>query len=302
MNDPVGSSDNRDAARSAVSTDAAVRPATAAESSPATAAVLSSLGLRRAVGLSGFVLPVVLAVGGWSLGVPLQDNISSYYHTPMRDVFVGVLSAMGVFLFCYRGTDWVENWTANIGSVAAIGVAMFPLDPASDPLLQRSVIGYLHTFFGGVLFITFAFYSLYHFPQRRFSIADVAVIPDDQMPPGSVGDTGGAGDAIAANQIERDAVYRTSGLVILASMILMGGYLLLTPPWLKTWLNDYNFLFWMESIATWSFAAAWLTKGRVIVADIAVDLLAEGRHAVVRRIKPIAERHLSFSRVNDDND
>ena len=30
----------------------------------------------------------------------------------------------------------------------------------------------------------------------------------------------------------------------------------------------------MEWVAVWAFAAAWLTKGRAILADIAVDLLA----------------------------
>ncbi len=30
----------------------------------------------------------------------------------------------------------------------------------------------------------------------------------------------------------------------------------------------------MEWIAVWAFAAAWLTKGRAIFAEIAVDLLA----------------------------
>src|SRR5271157_1494097 len=42
----------------------------------------------------------------------------------------------------------------------------------------------------------------------------------------------------------------------------------------KRRFNDYNFLFWMEWVAVWAFAAAWLTKGRAIFADIAVDLLA----------------------------
>ena len=30
----------------------------------------------------------------------------------------------------------------------------------------------------------------------------------------------------------------------------------------------------MEWVAVWAFAAAWLTKGRAILAEIAVDLLA----------------------------
>jgi len=35
----------------------------------------------------------------------IQDSISSYYYTDMRDVLVGSLCAIGVFLWSYRGYD-----------------------------------------------------------------------------------------------------------------------------------------------------------------------------------------------------
>ncbi|MFO0950523.1 MAG: hypothetical protein U0835_05100 [Isosphaeraceae bacterium] len=210
--------------------------------------VVSYLGVRRAVGAIGLILPVALGPVGWlAFGVPVQDNISSYYHTPLRDVFVGAMCAIGVFLFCYRGYDWVERWTGFVGCASAFGVAFFPLDPGSDPLYQRSLIGYVHTACGGAFFLTLAFYSLYHFPSRGES---------------------------APHEAQRDFVYRTSGGVILVGMLAMGGYLFLLPAGPKRLFNEYNFLFWMESAAVWAFAAAWLTKGRAILADIAVDLLA----------------------------
>ena len=62
--------------------------------------------------------------------------------------------------------------------------------------------------------------------------------------------------------------------MILLSLIAMGTYLLLFPEEWKRRFNDYNFLLWMEWVAVWAFAAAWLTKGRAILAEIAVDLLA----------------------------
>ena len=184
--------------------------------------VVSYTTIRRAIGVSGLALPVMLLLGGWIAGVPIQDNMSSYYHTPLRDTFVGTLCAIGGFLFCYRGYDWIENWTANLGGASALGVALFPLEFGSDPLVQKSLVGYLHTFSGGVFFLTLAFYSLYHFP--------------------------------------RDSRWENE------------------PHLREQWFNKYNFLFWMEWIAVWSFAAAWLAKGRAIVADIAVDILAHASH------------------------
>lgn len=214
--------------------------------------VVSYLSVRRAIGAIGLLLPIILGPVGWiAFGIEIQDNISSYYHTVLRDVFVGSMCAIGIFLFCYRGYDWIESWTANFGCLAALGVALFPLDANSDPLIQKSFVGYLHSLSGGVFFLTLAFYSLYHFPS----------VKDNQR-------------EIAPHVAERNFIYRTSGAIILVSMVAMGIYLFLLPADLKMRCNHYNLLFWMEWIAVWSFAAAWLTKGRAIFADIAVDLLA----------------------------
>ncbi|MCS7469766.1 hypothetical protein NZK35_24200 [Stieleria sp. ICT_E10.1] len=138
---------------------------------------------------------------------------------------------------------------------------MFPLDYASDPLVQKSLSGYLHTVSGGVFFLTLACYSLYHFPRDvRF----------EQEP----------------HLRERSWVYRTSGWVILLCMIAMAAYLFLLGGQWKRSFNDFNFLLWMESIAVWSFAAAWLAKGRVIIAEIAVDVLAHASKLVLDDRRP----------------
>ncbi|WP_372715590.1 hypothetical protein [Novipirellula sp.] len=227
------------------------------------ALVLSYMGIRRAIGVSGFLLPIVLGPVGWLLfGIDFQDNISSYYHTGLRDIFVGTMCSIGIFLFCYRGYDRIESWTANLGCVSALGVALFPLDPNSDPLYQKSLIGYLHSISGGVFFLTLATYSLFHFPSSKAN--------NREMEP---------------HETERNFVYRASGVVILLSMAAMGGYLfLISPEWKRT-LNEYNFLFWMEWIAVWAFASAWLTKGRTIIADIAVDLMAIPHQLLMKRAK-----------------
>ncbi len=223
--------------------------------------VVSYLGVRRAIGGVGLLLPIVLGpVGLLALGIPIQDNMSSYYHTPLRDIFVGAMCAIGIFLFCYRGYDRVENWTGNFGCVSALGVALCPLDAFSDPLHQKSILGYLHSASGGVFFLTLAFYSLYHFPSSRID-------------PGEA----------APHQPRRNFIYRASGIVILLALIAMGAYLLLIPEAWKRRCNAVHFLFWMEWVAVWAFAAAWLTKGRAILADIALDLMALPGQLLPRR-------------------
>ena len=214
--------------------------------------VVSYIGVRRAIGVSGMLLPVLLGPVGWLVfGIEIQENMSSYYHTPMRDIFVGTLCAIGVFLFCYQGHDWIENWTANLACVFAIGIALLPLDENSDPLNQSSLVGYLHSFCGGVFFLILSFYSLFHFPSSKAKKLE-------QEP----------------HEKQRDFVYRVTGVVILASVLTMGSFLLFFSPEWKKLGNQYNIIFWLEWIAVWAFAVAWLTKGRVILADFAIELLA----------------------------
>ncbi len=232
--------------------------------------VVSYMGVRRAVGFMGLLLPIILGPIGLLVGIPIQDNMSSYYHTPLRDVFVGTLCAIGVFMFVYRGYTRIENWTANVGCLSALGVALFPLDAGSDPLYQRSLIGYVHTFSGGLFFLNLTVYSLYHFPIRGKEDAE------------RWKDTA----ECDSHPIERNIVYITSGLVILISLLAMGGYLLLVPDHWKRWLNGYNFLFWMEWVAVWAFAAAWLTKGRTIFAEIAIELMAIPTERIIDRVRP----------------
>ncbi len=167
--------------------------------------VVSYLGLRRAIDAIGLLVPIVLGPVGWfCFGIEIQDNMSSYYHTALRDVFVGSMCAIGIFLFCYRGYDWIESWTGVFGCLSALGIAFFPLDANSDPLDQRSVLGYLHSLSGGLFFLTLAFYSLYHFP-------------------------GAERHEVAPHVAQRNFIYRTSGVVILLCMVAMGAYLFLLP-------------------------------------------------------------------------
>jgi len=218
----------------------------------AQALVVSYLSIRRAIGGIGLLLPILLGPVGWLVfGIAIQDNMSSYYHTPLRDVFVGAMCAIGIFLFCYRGYDWIESTTANFGAISALGLAFCPLDAGTDPLQQSSLMGYAHIVSGAVFFLTLAFYSLYHFPSRKDTEQE-----------------------LAPHLAERNFVYRTSGTVILLSMLAMGVYLFGIGDRLTQTLNRYNFLFWMEWIAIWAFAAAWLTKGRAIFADLAIDILS----------------------------
>ncbi|MFK7945565.1 MAG: hypothetical protein AB8B85_22015, partial [Paracoccaceae bacterium] len=91
--------------------------------------------LRRFLGLLGILLPIVL-IAEWLLFEEcLRTSISAFYFSGRRDVFVGIMCAIGIFLLCYRGHNGWENWVANFAGLGAIGVGLLPTAkrlPAQD--------------------------------------------------------------------------------------------------------------------------------------------------------------------------
>ena len=64
--------------------------------------IISYLAMRRLTGILGISLPFIVILGGLSQSDPgLQGSISGYYYTNMRDLFVGILSGVALFLLSY---------------------------------------------------------------------------------------------------------------------------------------------------------------------------------------------------------
>jgi hypothetical protein len=82
------------------------------------------------MGLLALAFPILLwPLGAQFLGTSLQISMSAYYHTDLRDVFVGILVAIGTFLILYKGFSRREDWALNIAGISAIGIAIFPTSP-----------------------------------------------------------------------------------------------------------------------------------------------------------------------------
>lgn len=59
--------------------------------------------MQQLLGYLGLALPISMILYAMMSGTGLQPSISDFYFTPMGDVLVGTLCAIGVFLLCYRG-------------------------------------------------------------------------------------------------------------------------------------------------------------------------------------------------------
>ena len=95
----------------------------------------SYLELRKTIGFLALSLPVVVVLGVWILTSSLrfQSSVSAYYHTDMRNVFVGILFAIGIFLLSYNPSSYDQSYEGYpdrqygiYAGVFAIVVALFP--------------------------------------------------------------------------------------------------------------------------------------------------------------------------------
>lgn len=197
--------------------------------------VHSFLFLRRAIGFLGVALPVVLIIGTLVVDRSLLGSISGAYYTSLRDVFVGSMCAIGVFLLSYHGYGLLEDIAGDVAAVAAIGLALCPtLSPGSRDTTDR-VLGTLHLVFAAVFFLTMAFFCLVLF--RR----------DDA--------------ATGRRRAQRKGVYLASGLVIVVCLALIAVTGL-------AGFASWHVTLWLESAAILAYGVAWLTKGDALLRDI----------------------------------
>lgn len=211
---------------------------------PATAQPRGSLAhsylfLRRAIGLIGVALPVVLIVGKVLLdgGGPL-DSISDYYYSGMRNVLVGSMAATGVFLLSYRGYGSLDDITSDVAGIGAIGVALFPTTPFfGDPSRTERLVGWAHLasaalFFAGLIIFCLFLFTRSTGPRTR-------------------------------RKVNRNAVYIASGLTMIIALVLVG----LVQTVFHIGVGPPHWVLWLESVAVEAFGVAWLVKGTTILAD-----------------------------------
>ena len=119
--------------------------------------IISYEYLRKAVGWIGTLLPFVLLVGNIVISGGTPESVSGYYYTGVRNVLVGALCILGVFLIAYSGYDELDRWITNLAGIFALGVAFFP---TSNPSFRPGVIGVFHQVFAIAALTFMAFMAL----------------------------------------------------------------------------------------------------------------------------------------------
>jgi hypothetical protein len=199
---------------------------------------------RQAIGWLGFALPWLLVASNYIRPYPLTDlppfwaSISLYYYSAGNAFFCGILFALLVFLFTYRGYDNAgRKWDITFGVIAglaAFGVAYFPTDPQGlqpMPWVTCSCTGKIHLGAAILLFGCFIMFSLFLFTRNAKSQG----LFDFHRP-----------------KKKRDWVYVICGLVMLGFVI-----------WAIVNQFSGGSIFWQETGALEAFGVSWLVKSRV---------------------------------------
>jgi len=204
------------------------------------------LTLRIGIAVIGAAFPFILAAGGYFYShLCLQNSMSAYYHASvmggrsMRDWFVGLLFAVGVFLYLYKGYSKIENYLLNAAGLLAVGVAVFPMPWNNSCDLRVCSAAVAVSGCPSAMFTIHGFCAITFF----LSIALVCFIcADDTLPL--------INDEKTRKRLHR--TYRVIGLVMIGSMAAAWA--------LNTIIRNGQRTFYVEAVGIISFAAYWFTK------------------------------------------
>jgi hypothetical protein len=209
--------------------------------------IISYLAMRRLIGILGILLPFIVVLGGLTQAEPrLQGSISGYYYTNMRDVFVGILSGVALFLLSYKGYEVIDDIVANLSGLFALGMISFPTAMYSERIVRVGVFSIadnvseiIHVTFGALFFLALSFNSLFLFTRRH---------------PGVMG----------REKKRRNMIYRTCGVVMTSAIAAITLYTIFLR---NTFLAAIYPVLILESVALLAFGVSWLVKGNTLFRD-----------------------------------
>jgi hypothetical protein len=202
------------------------------------------VSLRVGTAITAFLFPFILWHGGrYVADEPLHSAMSYYYHTDMRDVFVGILFAIGSFLYLYKGFGHRENVALNVAGLLALGVALFPIGPYDPNVARTDVFSQtplephthdIHNTCAILFFVAIAYVCIFRAKDSLYLIANPAI----------------------------EAFYRRVYVVI--------GWLMILAPVVAAALAHFRqqifgegespVIFFVQSGAVWVFSTYWLVK------------------------------------------
>jgi len=210
--------------------------------------IISYLTMRRLIGILGVSLPIIVVLGGFlQQGYAVQESISSYYYTNMRDIYSGLLCCVALFLLSYKGYKIIDDIVSTLSGVFALGMLLFPTSPDSGSignvgvfLINEHISRYIHLTCGALFCVSLAFNSIFIFTKHN------------------------PGTFFSKQKKQRNFIYRSCGIV----MILALACIILYIAFLRnTVITKTQPILICESVALIAFGVSWLVKGNTLFRD-----------------------------------
>lgn len=204
--------------------------------------------LRTGMGVLAVLFPIIFLISSWVLNrTEMQPSLSEYYITREleRNLFVGILICIGIFLWLYEGYSYWENRLLDLAGVLVAGVALFPVSATSFTIGSMTIpvrwqIGTVPISIHGICAVTF--FVCIIVVATFFSRTTLR------------------GRSDAAVWIRRYKLISTWMFVGIGVAALSR---MLPNSWLGN-LFDGKGVFWVETFGVWGFATFWLVKTKEV--------------------------------------
>ncbi len=201
------------------------------------ASIISYMTLRKFVGLLSLTLPFIIVIGSFILDHPprLQISLSAYYYSHMRNVLVGTLCGVSMFLFSYHGYNRTDSIISKLSGLFALGIAFFPTSLADD---KSDINSKLHYISAGIFFALLSYMSIFLFTKTSGNIT-----PEKR---------------------KRNRIYIICGIIMIVSVI---GIPVDSIPAVHKLISFLKPTLIFETLALAAFGLSWLTKGEFLLKD-----------------------------------
>ncbi len=207
--------------------------------------MVSYLSLRRLIGWFAIALPVMCFVLGALFGHSvLQSSVSYYYYTNVRDIFVGILVCVAMFLLTYTGYDRLDSVVTTTSGFFCLLVALFPCaGPDARVGLFRipsDISNTIHLTAAVLFFLLLAFNSMFLFTKS------------------------GPGMMKTVQKLYRNSIFIACGMVMIICLIIVAVLMLSLDP---AEVESRHVVFWAEVVLLLAFGLSWLVKGETLLRD-----------------------------------
>jgi hypothetical protein len=206
---------------------------------------VSFIKIRRGIAYLGIVFPIIFLVSSFVFRrTEFQPTISHYYCAIggelERNLFVGVLITIGIFLFLYMGYSAIEDWILNAAGLCAFGIALSPTGYCLGIEDQRLTF---HGVCAAIFFLCIAYVCVF--------LARVTLSKEEDD--------------------DRKKRFITIYNIIGAVMAVTIGLAILGNSLFKEFFNQPFFrhlTFFIEAVGIWAFSAFWLVKTQEVNGNI----------------------------------